>query len=229
MRAAGYTIHIAAGSLALLAGYVALFSAKGALVHRRSGVLFVAAMLVMAVTGAAIAAIGGNEGSAIGGMMTCYFVITALTTVNQPAGWSRRLDVLVTLVGFSVAAVSTAFGVLAVTGPTGRWDGLPPFPFFMFGIVGTMAVIGDARVLRGAALTGAPRLRRHLWRMCFSLWIAAGSFFFGQAKVIPKPIRIPWLLALPVLVIFVVMFYWLWRVRRKRSLAGVVRLSVASA
>jgi hypothetical protein len=29
-----------------------------------------------------------------------------------------------------------------------------------------------------------------LWRMSFALLIAAFSFFLGQAKVIPKPIRI---------------------------------------
>jgi hypothetical protein len=65
--------------------------------------------------------------------------------------------------------------------------------------------------------------------MCWSLWIAAGSFFFGQAKVIPKPIRIPALLALPVLLIFVVMFYWLWRVRIRRSFRGIVRVGAAGA
>jgi hypothetical protein len=224
-----YVVHIVAGSLALLAGYVALFAAKGALVHRKSGMLFVYAMLVMAITGATIAAVRGNEGSAIGGMMTCYFVTTALTTVRQPSGWSRRMDVLLMVTALAIALVSLTLGILTVASPTKRWDGLPPFPFFMFGIVGLLAVVGDARVLRAGALTGAPRLTRHLWRMCWSLWIAAGSFFFGQAKVIPKPIRIPALLALPVLLIFVVMFYWLWRVRIRRSFRGIVRVGAAGA
>jgi hypothetical protein len=48
------------------------------------------------------------------------------------------------------------------------------------------------------------------------------SFFLGQAKVIPKPIRIPALLALPVLAVLVTLFYWLWRVRIRRSLRGIV-------
>ena len=191
--------------------------------------LFVYAMLVMAITGGTIAAVRGNEGSAIGGMMTCYFVTTGLTTVRQPAGWSRRLDVLLMLVALGIAMVSLTLGILTVASPTGRWDGLPPFPFFMFGIVGLLAVAGDARVLRAGALTGAPRLTRHLWRMCWSLWIAAGSFFFGQAKVIPEPIRIPALLAVPVLVIFVAMFYWLWRVRIRKSFRGIVRVSAPAS
>jgi cobalamin synthase len=63
---------------------------------------------------------------------------------------------------------------------------------------------------------------RHLWRMCFALFVAALSFFIGQAKVIPKPIRIYPLLALPVPAVLVTMFYWLWRVRFRRSLRGIV-------
>ena len=52
--------------------------------------------------------------------------------------------------------------------------------------------------------------------MCFALFIAALSFFIGQAKVFPQPIRILPLLALPVLAVLVTMFYWLWRVRIRR-------------
>ena len=58
--------------------------------------------------------------------------------------------------------------------------------------------------------------------MSFALFIAALSFFIGQAKVIPEPFRIMPLLALPVLAVLVTMFYWLWRVRFRRSLRGIV-------
>jgi hypothetical protein len=46
--------------------------------------------------------------------------------------------------------------------------------------------------------------------MTFALFIAAMSFFFGQAKVIPQPLRIPALLALPILAVLVTLLYWLW-------------------
>jgi hypothetical protein len=58
--------------------------------------------------------------------------------------------------------------------------------------------------------------------MSYALLIAALSFFIGQAKVIPKPIRIFPLLVLPVLAVLVTMLYWLWRVRVRRSLRGFV-------
>jgi uncharacterized membrane protein len=54
-----YAVHILAGSLSFLFGYVALYSAKGAALHRKSGVLFVYAMLTMAVFGMTIAAVRG--------------------------------------------------------------------------------------------------------------------------------------------------------------------------
>lgn len=43
-------IHIAAGGAAVILGYTALFAKKGGTVHRRSGMLFVYAMLVMGVS-----------------------------------------------------------------------------------------------------------------------------------------------------------------------------------
>ncbi len=52
-----YVVHILAGTLGLIAGYVALYSAKGAALHRKSGMVFVYAMLFMAVFGMTIAVV----------------------------------------------------------------------------------------------------------------------------------------------------------------------------
>ena len=106
---------------------------------------------------------------------------------------------------------------------------MPAFPFFMFGIVGALAAAGDVRVMRSGALTGASRIARHLWRMSCALFVAALSFFIGQAQVFPKPVRILPLLAVPVLAVLVTMLYWLWRVRLRRSLRGLVGISVPRA
>ena len=61
-------------------------------------------------------------------------------------------------------------------------------------------------------LEGAQRIARHLWRMCFALFVASGSFFLGQAQVFPKPVRIYPLLAIPALLPLLLMLYWLARV-----------------
>ena len=56
--------------------------------------------------------------------------------------------------------------------------------------------------------------------MCVALLVA--SLSIGQVKaVIPKLIRRPLLLGLPI-VVLAALLYWLWRVRLRRSLRGAL-------
>jgi hypothetical protein len=62
--------------------------------------------------------------------------------------------------------------------------------------------------------------------MCFALFIAAGSFFSIRARVaklLPEPFTTAPMRALPILLVFGAMFYWLWKVRRRGTLAVLVR------
>ena len=213
-----YVVHILAGSLSLLSGYVALYAAKGERLHRRAGMAFVYAMLTMCVAGTTIAAVRGVAPAVNvpAGLLTSYLVVTALLTVRRPpAARPRWLDVGAMLVALAVGLTSLGFAFEAVANG-GRRNGMPAFPFVLFGVVALLGGAGDVRMLRSSAPRGSARLARHLWRMCFALFIAALSFFIGQAKVIPKPVRIRGLLALPVLAVLVTMGYWLWRVRVRR-------------
>lgn len=219
-------VHILAGGMGLISGYIALYSAKGATLHRKSGILFVYAMLAMSLLGMVIAA-GRNVAPAINipaGLLTSYLVITALMTVRPPMAGSRWLNPALMLVALGVTLADVTFAFEAFANG-GKRNGMPAFPFIMFGVVGLLGTIGDLRMMRSGPLQGARRLARHLWRMCFALFIAALSFFIGQAKVIPEPYRNRGLLALPVLAVLVTMFYWLWRVRRKRAIRSMVIVS----
>ncbi|HJU68525.1 MAG TPA: hypothetical protein VJ650_09765 [Gemmatimonadaceae bacterium] len=205
-------LHIIGGTVAILSGFVALYVAKGAHRHRSSGLVFVVAMLLLALTGAGIAAATGSVGSVLGGVFAAYLVITAFRTV-RPLGTSGWPDVVLLVVVIVGTATSLTIGVQSLVSATGTMYELPPFPYFMFATVGVVAIVGDVRVIRRGARQGKPRLARHLWRMCWALWIATSSFFLGQTDVIPKPIRITPVLVLPVLAVLVTMLYWLWRVR----------------
>ena len=216
-------VHILAGSLGLIFGYVALYAAKGSRLHRRAGMLFVYAMLTMSVGGLVIAA-GRGVAPATNipaALLTSYLAVTALTTVRPPAAGSRWLAIGAMLVALGVGLTSVTFGFEALANG-GTRNGMPAFPFFMFGVVGLLAGVSDVRVIRRGALRGPSRLARHLWRMCFALFIAALSFFIGQARVFPEPLRIMPLLALPVVAVLVTMLFWLWRMRVRRSVRGVV-------
>lgn len=210
-------IHITAGGLAIIAGYVALFAAKGAKLHRGTGVLFVYAMVTMALTGAGIAAVQRAEGSVIGGVLAAYMVITGLTTVRPRTPGSRLVDVGAMLVALAMGVACLALGLATLAGGESQRNGVPVAMTLLFGTVALLAGASDARVIRSGPLRGTPRVRRHLWRMCYALWIATGSFFLGQADEFPEPLRVFPLLAIPAFLPLLMMAYWLWRVRGGRS------------
>jgi hypothetical protein len=192
---------------------------KGGTIHRRSGLLFVYAMLVMGVS----AAILGNVG---GGLMAVYFVVTALTTVRPASPWTRGLNIAALIVVLGLATLDILGGVKAFNSPKGNLNGVPFVMLFFLAAIMILAAIGDLRVMRFGVPRGGPRLARHLWRMCFALFIAAGSFFSIRervAKILPEPFTSGPVRALPILLIFAAMFYWLWRVRERRTLPVVLR------
>lgn len=222
-------VHIVAAVLALACGSVALYAAKGRALHRKSGSLFVYAMLTMALTGAGMAAINGNVGNLVAGLLTTYLVTTALITVRPTAIHPRRVELGALLVALALGATCVVLGFGALESPRGTKFGIPFVVFFMFGTVALLAAVGDARMIRSGGLRGAPRLNRHLWRMCYAFWIATASFFLGPrarvATLIPEPLLTPALLALPVLTVLVVMLYWLWRVRVSHAFRDVISAS----
>ena len=221
-------VHIVAGALGLLSGYVALYATKGATLHRKAGMLFVCVMLTMAITGMLISAVEGvapaiNVPSAL---LVFYLVITSLSTVRPPAAAWRWLDSAAMWMACAIALGCFAFGFRAIVAG-GREAGLA-YPLFMFGLVSALASAGDRRVLRGGALRGAPRLVRHLWRMCFALFVASIAFFLGQGRV-PEMLRHPVLLATGVLLPIVAMLYWRWRLRARPASRNLVRISAPEA
>lgn len=211
-------IHILAAGLGIISGLVALSVAKGATVHRKSGTLFVCAMTVMCGTATVLAARKGQAVNVIAGLTTGYLVLTALTTVRPPSTVSHRLNTALMLAGLVLGLTTLTIGFEALVSASGEKYGYPAFAFFMFGSVAVLGSVGDLRMMWSGPLRGAPRLTRHLWRMCSGLWIATASFFTvpkRAALLLPGPLLS--LRLLPVLAVFLAMLYWLWRVRTKRT------------
>jgi hypothetical protein len=201
---------------------VALYARKGGPLHRNSGTIFVFAMLVMSLSGAVMAI--GHPGAAVNipaGLVTAYLVSTSFVTVRAPFAGSRELVRGGMVVAFVLGVASIT---LALTGRQGAMT----FPLLMFGGIALLAGVGDLRMIRAGGLQGAPRLKRHLWRMCTALLIAAASFFLGPVGRIPESLRSPILRLIP-LVVLVTMVYWLWRLRLKRMARAVVGVSTPEA
>jgi uncharacterized membrane protein len=225
-------IHIAAGGLAIVVGAVALSVKKGGTIHRRSGLLFVYAMLVMGISASILGLRKGGltDGNVMVGFLTLYFVGTALTTVRPDSRWTRRINAVALTFALGLALGAIVSGVKAFNGPRLSPGGVP---FRTIGVVSfvvatvlLLGAVGDLRILRFGPPRGGQRLARHLWRMCFALFIAAGSFFSIRervANILPEPFTTGPMRALPILLLFGAMFYWLWRVRRRRTLPVLVR------
>ena len=215
-------VHIVAGGFAVVLGGVALLAPKGAALHRGSGILFVYAMLTMGISGSVLALRHSlTNANVLGGFMSAYFVVTALTAVRPPSAWNRGLNAAALVVAVGLATVEIVLGVKAFARPHGMLDGVPFFMLFFLATITSLAALGDVRVMRSGPLRGAKRLSRHLWRMCFALFIAAGSFFSIRARVarvLPEPFTTAPMRALPVVLVFAAMFYWLWRLRGRRPL-----------
>jgi uncharacterized membrane protein len=213
--------HVGTGLIALAAGFVAIAARKGGTWHRRSGLAFVCAMIA---TGIVAAGISAYEGKLLntGGALIVYLVVTAYTAVKPLPRASRRVDAALMVLAFTIAAVGYAGAFTALGRPGNHVDGVPAGMMFFMATVVLLAAIGDVRMLRAGGVQGTRRLARHLWRMSFALFIASGSFFLGQMKFVPERIRIVPLLVVLAVSPLVLLLYWMWRVRLRRNLRGIV-------
>ena len=217
-------LHVLAGATALAAGATAMVATKGSPMHRKAGAVFAVAMLVMASTGAGMAAMVGERVSILAGMLTFYMVASGWLTVRRSVVEARPWLVAGATFALGLGATAFFWGLTALPG-----SGMTPV-YYVFGSIALLAGGLDARLLHAGAIAGPHRLARHLWRMGFAMFVATGSFFLGQADEIPEPLRIYPLLAVPVIAVVLFTPFWLVRVlRRGRRAPGRMAASDATA
>jgi hypothetical protein len=71
-------------------------------------------MLVMALTGAAMAAFAGNAGNVVAGVLTAYLVITAFLTVRPPTIWARRVEIGAMTIALVLSVLCATFSSWAL-------------------------------------------------------------------------------------------------------------------
>lgn len=213
--------HVGAGLTAIVSGFIAIAVRKGGTVHRRSGVVFAYAMLAMGLTGAGIALYEG-KGTTVAGLFVSYLVFTAWTAVKPLSRYGRGLDVGLMLLALMLATAEYTFGFTALGRPGNQIDGVPAGMMFFMGTILLLAAIGDARMIHAGGIQGTRRLARHLWRMSFALFIASGSFFLGQMQSVPEPIRVMPVLLFLAFSPLALLLYWMWRVRLRQNLRGML-------
>ncbi len=217
MRSPMLVFHICGGIIGLLSGAVAMGFRKGSNRHAIAGNIFVASMLGMAGAGAFLAIMKRDPGNTLGGVFTIYLVATAWLTARRKAQAIGVFDWGGLLVVLAIATTEMTWGIQAALSPTGLRYDYPPGPFFFMGSVAMVALAGDIRMLLRGGVSGALRLGRHLWRMCFGLFIASASVFLARQHLFPDILRKTGVLALLSFLPLILMIFWLIRVRVTRA------------
>src|SRR5271169_1000746 len=180
-------VHIAAGLVGILSGTAAMCFRKGSPRHALAGKVFVAAMLTMAAVAVYLAAMKHQPSNIGGGILTFYLIGTAWLTARRRDGETSRFDWVVLLIPLALGILTWMNGLKVVRSGASSQDGVPVGMTFFMGSVMLLAAAGDVRMLVRGGVRGAKRIARHLWRMCFGLFIAAGSFFLGPSN---RPLRL---------------------------------------
>ena len=155
------------------------------------------------------------------GAFTFYLVFTGWMTVKRKAGTLGRAEIA----AFAFAVLLGAWILLLGTRTHGGGKA-----YYVLGALIWLAAALDLKVILKRGISGTQRIARHLWRMSLGLFVATGSFFLGQQRVMSESIQ-----GSPVLLVLgfsplAAMLFWLVRVRfgprLRRALAGLHRPDV---
>jgi hypothetical protein len=180
-------LHISAGSVGLLSGTAAIVFRKGSPRHVLAGRIFVVAMLIMSAAATYIGYVKNQPSNVGGGIFTFYLILTAWLTARRRPGETSRFDWLALLIPLALGVLVWIGGIKIVRSGATSENGVPVGMSFFMGTVMLLAAAGDLRMLLGGGVSGSRRIARHLWRMCFGLFIASGSFFLGPNN---RPLRL---------------------------------------
>jgi hypothetical protein len=221
MTMLAFALHIGGGTVGLAAGTVAAIARKGGHLHRAAGKVFFVSMLVMAVFAIYLAvAIPNQIVNVFIGTFVLYLVATAWMTVRRKEGTAGHFEKIALAVSIVLCAPFAILAFQLATGMEPLFKSAVPFrgpvliALYVLTSVLAIAAIGDARVVLAGGISGAPRIARHLWRMCLALVLATGSAFTnGLARLLPGPYHVPVILFLPQFLPLALLIFWLIRVR----------------
>jgi uncharacterized membrane protein len=211
-------LHISGAVIGLLSGAMAVVFRKGSGWHAAAGNVFFVSMLCMSSSAAYVAVFERpNRVNLMMGILTFYLVSTAWVAAKRRDGKPGLFDRIALLVVLADGLAGIAWGFKAAATATRSLDKMPAPFYFVFGTIALLCAVADVRMIARGGYTGARRIARHLWRMCFPLWIAGMSLYPGQAKLFSKALRDTNLLTVPQWLLAVFTIYSLVRVLRSRA------------
>jgi hypothetical protein len=216
-----FVLHVGGGALAFASGMVAVLARKGGRLHRTAGTVFFASMLLMAAFAAWLGVVLPDLVNLFIAVFAVYLVATGWMTVHRKAGVvgsPEKVALVVSLclcAPFAILSFQLAAGLPPLFRSTVPLKGPVLIALYVFTSVIAIAAISDARLVLAGGVFGAPRIARHLWRMCLGLTLAAGSAFTnGLPRLLPALRHAPLiLLFLPQFLLLGLLVFWLIRVR----------------
>ena len=211
MKEVVWLIHFPAGTVAILAAFAAFYYPKGSSKHKKAGEVFTIAMLIMLISGGIAGALKGSVEDMFLAALVSYTVFTAWLTVrhHKPVIGMLEYLALVYIVIFGLAALSI----------NSEWDRVRESGVFTFdAIMGLIFAVGDIRNIQLKGMKRTYQLARHIWRISFSLVWAALAFSDKIVKMLGSTIdQMPYVVAVPALLVLCIMFYWQFRVYKGSS------------
>lgn len=193
-------------------------------------------MLIMAVGAVYLGLVKHQTGNVGGGIMTFYLVGTGWLTARRRDGKTRRGDWVLLLIPLAMGTLTWINAINVVRRGASSEGGVPVGMSFFMGSICLLAAAGDVQMLRRGGVFGVKRIARHLWRMCFGLFIAAGSFFMGPlnrplrllsgvriAGYLPAPLFSTGVYLTLTLLPLLLLIFWLVRVRYGNAFRGKQR------
>jgi hypothetical protein len=221
MTMLAFVLHIGGGTIGLVSGFVAIFAPKGGSVHRAAGTVFFVSMLVMAAFAAYLAVVEpGQLENLFGGIFAFYLVLSGWLTVQRKGGTIGLPEkiafgvVLILFAPFAILSFELAAGLPLFFKSAVPMKGPVLIAMYVFTLVIAIAAVSDAKVLFVGQISGAPRIARHLWRMCLGLMMATGSAFTnGLPRLLPGPMHVTGIYFLPQFIPLALLVFWMIRVR----------------
>ena len=182
-----------------------------------AGNVFFISMLTMSGCGAYMALMKSQVSNVFGGLLTFYMVATAWVTARRRDGGTGIYGWVGLLAALGLGAVMVSFGIAAAMSPTSTKADAPAGMYFVFGSLALLAAAGDIRMLRRGGVFGVQRIARHLWRMCFALFVASASLFLSRPHLFPAVLSRTHVLFVLGVLPLILMIFWLFRIRFKNA------------
>ena len=203
------TIHIAAGSVALLTAAVALLTAKGQKWHILSGRVYAVAMTLVFLTAVPLALLGEDVFLLLIAFFSFYLVFAGWRFARNrrggphPVDWAAAAIMLTTGLGMGV------YGGMLFGAGESQWVTMT-----LFAAIAVALGVADGLYHRLRRATGGRRIARHLTNMLAATIATVTAVLVVNVET--NPAWIAWILPTVVITPFIV---W-WNIRIGRQYGG---------